>query len=657
MNRILSKYFIAVAGTAVILLSGCETKDQVMDGDGMFQTFPYNQISQDEAKRMMEQDDGHVIVDVRRQDEYDEGHIPGAILIPNESIENDPPEELSDSDQIILVYCRSGRRSKEAAQKLADMGYKNVYEFGGIIDWTGDVVKENGSGNGTEDKESVQKTKSMKAAADSGKKSLAKRLAGKYSYHSSDENGNEEFYIMEVIPFGNNLYAYCGRAMPGDYERLEAYSFWGCEFIPYDPDEMTSEDGDAVNVNELRFSVMSNAGKYWDPGHKGTITVTDDGIVFEGFKNDDFLVPEYDDSRLFLKDDRVEDAFVYLNRDDKAGDKELQGLWLLDDSKGSNLYLEFTGSDLYMYRKDSSKEVFYIAGGCDLGNGTFTYTANRLGYGGMPLEMSCDYKVSGDDLSLNTSNADEALEIPVAGKYKRVSDGNVHVTTMDELEFDSSSFGMYGGYQNYDELKSQDYYGVFVSASKDKDECAGAVEKLEGAGFNGSFLVYTPDFSGLNPEPYYAATTGLYTTESDAKETLSEVKASGFADAYVKHAGTYMGDKYWYTMYSGENITVLKDGVMLQDVSLSIPYPAMGEPVKCNLLVSGDAVFDASAETGSFGNYEKGDTPYKWIIRNYKLMSEDTDRYLENGPALAGVFEVSLENTKITSYYGSYWWD
>jgi rhodanese-related sulfurtransferase len=108
----------------------------------MVQTYPYNQISQDEAKRMMEQDDGHVIVDVRRQDEYDEGHIAGAILIPNETIENDPPEELSDYEQIILVYCRSGRRSKEASQKLADMGYKNVYEFGGIIDWTGDIVKE-----------------------------------------------------------------------------------------------------------------------------------------------------------------------------------------------------------------------------------------------------------------------------------------------------------------------------------------------------------------------------------------------------------------------------------------------------------------------------------------------------------------------------------
>ena len=105
----------------------------------------YTQISQEEAKRMMALDDGHVVVDVRRRDEYLEGHIPGAILVPNENIVDTPPSKLPDKDQIILIYCRSGRRSKEASQKLADMGYTRIYEFGGIIDWTGDVVegKEN----------------------------------------------------------------------------------------------------------------------------------------------------------------------------------------------------------------------------------------------------------------------------------------------------------------------------------------------------------------------------------------------------------------------------------------------------------------------------------------------------------------------------------
>lgn len=101
----------------------------------------FTQITMDEAKEMMD-DDGVVIVDVRRQDEYDFGHIPDAICIPNETISDKQPAELPDLDQVILVYCRSGRRSKDAAQKLFNMGYTNIYEFGGILDWDGEIVEE-----------------------------------------------------------------------------------------------------------------------------------------------------------------------------------------------------------------------------------------------------------------------------------------------------------------------------------------------------------------------------------------------------------------------------------------------------------------------------------------------------------------------------------
>ena len=122
----------------LLLLPGCSSRGQIMDGDGMLNS--YKQINQDEAKEMMLRDDGHVVVDVRRQDEYDAGHIPGAILIPNEEIGTTPPKELPDLNQIILIYCRSGNRSKQAAQKLFDMGYTNIYEFGGINTWTGEIV-------------------------------------------------------------------------------------------------------------------------------------------------------------------------------------------------------------------------------------------------------------------------------------------------------------------------------------------------------------------------------------------------------------------------------------------------------------------------------------------------------------------------------------
>ena len=134
------KKLIAVALVLFILsASGCGMQSQSL-GDAINHA-TYHQLSQEAAKEMMARYDGHVIVDVRRQDEYDEGHIPGAILVPNESIGCDSPEALLDYDQIILIYCRTGNRPKQAAEKLVAMGYTNIYEFGGIVDWTGDVVK------------------------------------------------------------------------------------------------------------------------------------------------------------------------------------------------------------------------------------------------------------------------------------------------------------------------------------------------------------------------------------------------------------------------------------------------------------------------------------------------------------------------------------
>jgi len=125
----------------LLLLVGCASAEKHEETPGLTKE-RYSQISQEEAQEMMTRDDGHVIVDVRRQDEYDAGHIPGAILIPNESIDTERPEDLPDLDQVILIYCRSGNRSKQASQKLAKMGYKNIYEFGGINTWTGEIVSE-----------------------------------------------------------------------------------------------------------------------------------------------------------------------------------------------------------------------------------------------------------------------------------------------------------------------------------------------------------------------------------------------------------------------------------------------------------------------------------------------------------------------------------
>ena len=101
----------------------------------------YDQISGAEAKALMDSESGYIILDVREQYEYDEGHIPGAILIPYGEIADRAENELPDKDQLILVYCRSGRRSKIAAETLVKLGYTNVKEFGGIIDWEYEIVK------------------------------------------------------------------------------------------------------------------------------------------------------------------------------------------------------------------------------------------------------------------------------------------------------------------------------------------------------------------------------------------------------------------------------------------------------------------------------------------------------------------------------------
>ncbi len=120
---------------AVLLLTGC-TAPTSTNKDAT-----YKQISMSEAVTMMENEDGYIILDVRRPDEFAAGHIPNAINIPNESIGDEEIAELPDKDQLILVYCRSGNRSKQASEKLVKLGYTNIVEFGGINDWQGEIEK------------------------------------------------------------------------------------------------------------------------------------------------------------------------------------------------------------------------------------------------------------------------------------------------------------------------------------------------------------------------------------------------------------------------------------------------------------------------------------------------------------------------------------
>ena len=102
----------------------------------------YEQITPAEAKGIMDTEQNYIILDVRTEEEFAEGHIAGAILIPDYEITEKAESVLMDKDQQILVYCRSGRRSKNAASQLVELGYSNVKEFGGIIDWPYEITKE-----------------------------------------------------------------------------------------------------------------------------------------------------------------------------------------------------------------------------------------------------------------------------------------------------------------------------------------------------------------------------------------------------------------------------------------------------------------------------------------------------------------------------------
>ncbi len=132
------KKLLILCMTFICILSGCGNADSVQNTE---QKSGYKQVTMEEGLELMEADSDYILLDVRRDDEFEEGHIPGAINIPNESIGTEEIVELQDKNQTIYVYCRSGNRSKQASQKLVDLGYTDVIEFGGIIDYSGEIEK------------------------------------------------------------------------------------------------------------------------------------------------------------------------------------------------------------------------------------------------------------------------------------------------------------------------------------------------------------------------------------------------------------------------------------------------------------------------------------------------------------------------------------
>ena len=133
MKRILSSLMLVLA-----VLSGCAAPSPASGTANR----TYRQITMQEAAQLMKTEQNYILLDVRSDMEYSAGHIPGAVLLPNETIGSDPIPQLPAQNQLIMVYCRSGNRSKQAAEKLVRLGYTNVVEIGGIHSWEGDIVTE-----------------------------------------------------------------------------------------------------------------------------------------------------------------------------------------------------------------------------------------------------------------------------------------------------------------------------------------------------------------------------------------------------------------------------------------------------------------------------------------------------------------------------------
>ena len=126
---------LVLAIPVIFILAGCGISNEQEE-------YSYRQVSMEEAAAIMEEESDYIILDVRTEEEFHEKYIPDAVNIPNESIGSEELKELPDKKQLVLVYCRSGNRSKQAAEKLTKLGYTNIVEFGGINDWTGKTVSE-----------------------------------------------------------------------------------------------------------------------------------------------------------------------------------------------------------------------------------------------------------------------------------------------------------------------------------------------------------------------------------------------------------------------------------------------------------------------------------------------------------------------------------
>ncbi|MCR4739399.1 MAG: SPOR domain-containing protein [Lachnospiraceae bacterium] len=480
--------------------------------------------------------------------------------------------------------------------------------------------------------------------------SLAKRICGNYSYYDEDY---EEFETLSFVAFGDNLCAFAGLAKgeKNQKEDLDIYSYWAAEFIPDDEEEARSTDSDSMDFNALYYSNMSMLSQYQGDAEKGTITLTKDGVSIE-----------YDNGgqTVYKKDDRVTEAFPYLDKKDSAGDKDLQGYWRL---KGADypVYLFFDGGNMYVYEKIPGLEAEFYAGNYSASKNMLSAELSTLVSAGMPYDFEAEFTVKKDVLTILGEDTGDFSLCEEGDEFERIDEEDVPVMTADEyitpdLDPDADPDTLY-----FADPDSRPFYGVFVSTLKDREDAVREAGKLCDKGYYGS-VTYTPEWEKLNQKPYFAVIAGRFDTKEDADEVLKEVKKEGYKDAFVKYSGRSQGFRVNYTTFSPDTVSIREDAAVIRfgdpvpTYDWSEYYVENGYDTGYDYLyLDEDTVFAEDCDMEFFSNYKKGDTVLDWYKRNEELISEDPEN--NDVTAYVGVFDVTVDGNYIESVHGIYWWD
>lgn len=271
----------AILISAAVVLSACgsngaesspkETKENIQStteaGQNTSETAgkaEYQKLTAEEAKKRIDSGDNLVILDVRTQEEYDEKHIDGAVLIPNEEIGEEPLAQLPDLNQEILIYCRSGNRSSQAAKKMLKAGYTNVYDFGGINDWSYDTV------SGSENADSEKETKETPIAVGDSKIMEAQNDNPSLSaFTTTDIDGNkvtQDIFKDHELTMVNIWATFCGpclREMPELGEINTEYADKGFQIIGIVTDVITNDGTiSASQIETAKYAIEETGAGY-----------------------------------------------------------------------------------------------------------------------------------------------------------------------------------------------------------------------------------------------------------------------------------------------------------------------------------------------------------------------------------------------------------